>query len=54
MSLSNKLIKACHGKYQSQGGLNLPKFREELIRLLPQRATEISKATRSFTINFSL
>jgi hypothetical protein len=41
------LENACNGKSASQGGLNVPEFKEELIRLLPTKTSEIKTAPRS-------
>ncbi len=47
MSLKKTLSNACEGKSFSQGGLNVPEFKNELINLIPHKATEIRKMTRS-------
>lgn len=41
-----RLLNACLGKSESQGGLNLPEMKKQLIQLFPEQRKEIQKRTR--------
>jgi D-glycero-D-manno-heptose 1,7-bisphosphate phosphatase len=43
MAVSDKLIGACLGKSNSQGGLNMDQFKQELSALFPEISEKISK-----------
>ncbi len=45
--MDQRLVKACEGKSESQGGLNLEEARQHLIRLFPQYEAKLRSIKRS-------
>lgn len=52
--MDTRFLNACNGKSQSNGGLNLPEFRQELSFRYPEHQKQIKRMTRSQLNEFGL